>query len=308
MVDIALAPLSLSPGTFQVGETVRVTVSFRYTAGADTTVKLAAGPYYRNLIPPFKHLVDACVGSASVSLPAALTPQAMSANVDFILFPKYQGGIEDGTYGLRAWIEGIESVAEQDGVITVFGNLAAGDTGITGAQGLLRNIGVVAFTGINLTIGDGDTVLLAPSLLLGRKRQAPPLIGLSVGDALQIMCSAYNQGASPVQFSLHWKMTKPNGKVIEDDDSPASPTAAGKSVDFTDPTGNRAIVLDQPGDWKLNLTLKALPGGNVVDTYEATVVQGVASGAFNLVGDLLTLGVMFGLVWLMRQISPTEGR
>ena len=55
---------------------------------------------------------------------AATTPTNQTASVDFILIPKAQGGIEDGTYGLRVWIEGTNAVVEQDSLITVTGNPA----------------------------------------------------------------------------------------------------------------------------------------------------------------------------------------
>jgi len=301
VLDIALAPLALAAKNFPVGSTIRVTVNFAYTVGADTKVTLKAGPYYTNAVPPFKHLVDSCVGSSDISLPAATTPAAKTATVDFLLIPKFQGGIEDGSYGLRVWVEGTNALAEQDNIIMVSGNPVSEDTGVTGAKGVLRNIGIVAFTGLNLTIGSSDTVLLSPSLLLGRKRQAPPLTGLSTGDAFQVMCAAQNTiSGSPAQFRLHWKVTKPNGKVLENDDTPSSATAPAKSVDFTDPAGTSAFQIDQTGDWKLSLTLRTLPDNTVVDTYEAVVIKGVAAGTsignlLALMGVVMVMGMMMSL-------------
>ena len=120
MLDIVLAPLALAPKTFNVGDKVRVTVSFKYTVGVNTTVKMYAGPYYTNIFG--KHMVDPCVGEADVSLIAASTPADKTATVDFILIPKANGGIDNGTYGLRVWIEGTKAVAEQDNVLIVSGN------------------------------------------------------------------------------------------------------------------------------------------------------------------------------------------
>ena len=125
VLDIALAPLALEPKTFNVGDTVRVTVSFKYTVGVNKTVKLSSGPYYTNLFG--KHLVDQCVGDADVALVPASTPAAQTATVDFILIPKANGGIDNGTYGLRVWIEDTNAVAEQDNVIVVSGNSSGGD-------------------------------------------------------------------------------------------------------------------------------------------------------------------------------------
>jgi len=120
MLDMALAPLALSAQTFNVGDKLRVTVAFQYTVGVNTTVKIFAGPYYTNIFG--KNMVDSCVGSADVSLIAASTPADETATVDFTLVPKASGGIDNGTYGLRVWVQGTNAVAEQDSVIIVTGN------------------------------------------------------------------------------------------------------------------------------------------------------------------------------------------
>ena len=124
-LEIVFAPMALEPGTFNVGDKVRVTVSFKYVIGVNTTVKLLAGPYYTNLFG--KHMVSACVGQADVQLPASSTPADGTATVDFILIAKSLGGIENGTYGLRVWIEDTSAIAEQDNVIIVSGNTSGGD-------------------------------------------------------------------------------------------------------------------------------------------------------------------------------------
>ena len=125
VMGITLAPLALEPKTFNVGDTVRVTASFKYTVGVNKTVRLFAGPYYTNLFG--KHLVDQCVGDADVSLVPASTPASQTATVDFILIPKANSGIDNGTYGLRVWIEDTNAVAEQDEVIIVTGNSGSSD-------------------------------------------------------------------------------------------------------------------------------------------------------------------------------------
>ncbi len=125
MLDIAFAPMALEPETFNVGEKVRVTVSFKYVVGVNTTVKLLAGPYYTNILG--KHLVSTCVGQAEIQLPASSTPADGTGTVDFILIAKSLGGIDNGTYGLRVWIEDTNAVAEQDNVIIVSGNTGSGD-------------------------------------------------------------------------------------------------------------------------------------------------------------------------------------
>jgi len=124
-LEIVFAPMALEPGTFNVGDKVRVTVSFKYVIGVNTTVKLLAGPYYTNLFG--KHMVSSCVGQADIELPASSTPTNGTATVDFILIAKSLGGIENGTYGLRVWIEDTSAIAEQDNVIIVSGNTSGGD-------------------------------------------------------------------------------------------------------------------------------------------------------------------------------------
>ena len=43
MLDIVLRPMALTAKEFNAGDTVRVTVSFSYTVGINTTVRLLAG-------------------------------------------------------------------------------------------------------------------------------------------------------------------------------------------------------------------------------------------------------------------------
>ncbi len=138
MLDVVLAPLALAPKTFNVGNKVRVTVAFKYTVGVNTTVKMYAGPYYTNVFG--KHMVDPCVGEADVSLIAASTPKDITATVDFILIPKANGGIDNGTYGLRVWIEGTKAVAEQDNVIIVAGNPSGGADVFTAMMPMLMMV------------------------------------------------------------------------------------------------------------------------------------------------------------------------
>ena len=124
MLDIALAPMAFEPKTFNAGDTVRVTVSFKYTAGVPATVQILAGPYYTNIFG--KHMVDQCVGRADILLDAVSAPTSQTADVDFVLIPEANGGIENGTYGLRVWIEDTDVVAEQDNIVIVSGNAGSG--------------------------------------------------------------------------------------------------------------------------------------------------------------------------------------
>ena len=123
MLHLVFAPMALAQQGFPVESRIRVTVTFTYTAGVSTAITLMAGPYYTNILG--NHIVDACVGSADVSLPAVTTPTEKTGTVDFTLVPKAQGGMDDGTYGLMVWVDGTNIEASQDNVIVVSGNPAA---------------------------------------------------------------------------------------------------------------------------------------------------------------------------------------
>jgi len=142
VLDIVLAPMALASKTFNVGDTIRVTVSFKYAVGVNTTVRLLAGPYYINIFG--KHVVSTCVGRVDISLVAVSTPTPQTAEVDFLLVPKANGGIDNGTYGLRVWIEGTNAVAEQDNVIIVSGN----PTGTFDMSGILPMVMMLMMLGM----------------------------------------------------------------------------------------------------------------------------------------------------------------
>lgn len=124
MLDIALAPMALPLKEFTVGDTIRVTVSFKYAVAVDTTVTIKAGPYYRDFFGT--HMVGTCVGQTDVPLTATTTLTPQTADVDFLLIPKATGGIDNGTYGLRVWVEDTDAMSEQDNIIIVSGNASGG--------------------------------------------------------------------------------------------------------------------------------------------------------------------------------------
>ena len=109
VLDITLAPLALETKTFNAGDTVRVTVSFQYKVGVNTTLKLQASPYYTNFLG--KHLVESCKGQTDILLEATSTEVEKTADVDMLLVAKSLGGIENGTYGLVVWLRPQDSTA-----------------------------------------------------------------------------------------------------------------------------------------------------------------------------------------------------
>lgn len=138
VLDITLAPLALETKTFNAGETVRVTVSFRYRVGVNTTLKLQASPYYTNFFG--KNLVESCKGQTDILLEATSTEVEKMVDVDMLLVAKSLGGIENGTYGLVVWLRPQDSTndpwvlpgpiarVEQENVLIVSGNSSGGFT------------------------------------------------------------------------------------------------------------------------------------------------------------------------------------
>jgi hypothetical protein len=111
-LDIVFRPLALEPKTFSVGDTVRVTASFQYTVGKDTSVTVQAGPYH--YIAGILDRIGASFGSTEVSLPKALTPTEKQFTIDFKL-----SEIDAGTYGLLVEIPGTDINVKQDDVLII---------------------------------------------------------------------------------------------------------------------------------------------------------------------------------------------
>jgi len=113
-LDIVLAPLALTPKQFTVGDTIRVTASFLYTVGADTSVTVQAGPYH--YIAGILDRIGASFGKTTVDLPKATTPTDKQFTIDFKL-----SGIDAGTYGLLVEIPGTDFNVKQDDVLVISG-------------------------------------------------------------------------------------------------------------------------------------------------------------------------------------------
>ena len=116
---VVFAPLALEPKTFNVGDTIRVTASFLYTVGADTSVTVQAGPYQYRL--GILDRIGSCFGTTTVSLPKALTPTEKQLTIDFKLKPTTEDGIQAGTYGLLVEIPATDFSVKQDDVIVMAG-------------------------------------------------------------------------------------------------------------------------------------------------------------------------------------------
>jgi hypothetical protein len=120
VLDIVLVPMAVETQNFSAGDTARVTVSLRYAVGVNTTVKVFAGPYVHGLFGD--DMINTCIGQADLTLTATNDPIEATGTIDFVLLPKSLGGVDNGTYGLKVWIEGTKAVAQQDNVIIVTGN------------------------------------------------------------------------------------------------------------------------------------------------------------------------------------------
>jgi len=154
MLDIVLAPMALSTQTFNVGDTVRVTVSFKYVVGINTSIKVFAGPYTHGIFGD--DMINTCIGQADLSLTATNEPVEATGTIDFELVPKSLGGIGNGTYGLKVWIEGTNAVAKQDNVIIVTGNASGGNDMLSSMMPMLMMVMMLGMVAPMMQ-GMGDT-------------------------------------------------------------------------------------------------------------------------------------------------------
>lgn len=143
-LDIVFRPLALEQKTFSVGDTIRVTASFTYTAGEDTSVTVQAGPYH--YLVGILDRIGVSFGSSEVLLPKVLTPTEKQFTVDFKL-----SGINAGTYGLIVEIAGTDFNVTQDSVIVVAGG--AGGFDISSIMGLMM---VVMMMGMIMPMMGGE--------------------------------------------------------------------------------------------------------------------------------------------------------
>lgn len=137
VLQLSLNPMDTEQKAFTVGDVVRVTVGFSYTVGQDITVTLRACPY--QYILGVLDEIGSCCGEVNITLPKAVTLATKTEMVDFYLKPVAEGGIEDGTYGLKVEILGADVEAKLDDVLVISGN----PVGIMGMIGPLLTLGVL---------------------------------------------------------------------------------------------------------------------------------------------------------------------
>lgn len=109
-----------NPVEISVGETLRVSCSFKYRVAQDMLISLWACPYQRRL--GIRDLIQSCRGETNVTLEATTVLTLKEVVVDCLFIPASEGGIGDGTYGLVAEIEGTDIKEEIDNCLTVSGN------------------------------------------------------------------------------------------------------------------------------------------------------------------------------------------
>jgi hypothetical protein len=123
IVNTSLAALAAGEQVqLSVGDTLRITVSFKYTVAQDTIVTLRACPYQYKL-GVLDRIGGSC-GEADIELERSTTLKLKEATVDMPIVPAAEGGIANGTYGLIVEILGTGVEAHIDGCLVIAGNPA----------------------------------------------------------------------------------------------------------------------------------------------------------------------------------------
>ena len=103
-----------------VGDTLRISVSFKYVVAEDTTVTLRACPY-QYTVGVLDRIGGSC-GEADIELERSTTAKLKEATVDMPIVPAAEGGIANGTYGLIAEILGTDAEDHIDDCLIISGN------------------------------------------------------------------------------------------------------------------------------------------------------------------------------------------
>ena len=106
-----------------VGDTLRVNVSFNYTVSENTSVTVRGCPYQR--VMGVLDRIGSCCGETQADLNTALTPAKKEVVIDCVMLPASEGGIGDGTYGLIAEIPGYDAEKTIENCIVISGNPAS---------------------------------------------------------------------------------------------------------------------------------------------------------------------------------------
>lgn len=104
-----------------VGDTLEVSVSFKYTVAENTMVTLRACPY-QYTVGVLDRIGGSCGENREVELEATLTPKTKEAVVEMPIVPASEGGIENGTYGLIAEVLGTDAEDHIDDCLVISGN------------------------------------------------------------------------------------------------------------------------------------------------------------------------------------------
>jgi hypothetical protein len=125
IVNMSLGALAAGEQVqLSVRDTLRISLSFKYTAAEATIVTLRACPYHY-----VAGVIDRIGGSCSetdLELERATTSTLKEATVDMPIVPASEGGVADVTYGLIVEILGTSMEDHIDDCLVISGNPAGG--------------------------------------------------------------------------------------------------------------------------------------------------------------------------------------
>jgi len=296
--------LTTVQGDYRIGDYVDYNVAFKYQGPAQKVeVKLTIG---KGIL--FTEVVE--LDPVDFDLPHYDTPTDVeTVNGEF----KIPSGVVEGqSYSLRVAMTTVDGETAGDDMYGAFHVIVTDHGGGAGAGGYLSGVGANTITGINITLGSGDIADLG---LHSTSRKDIPVAGLSTGDCVQIMCLATNISLADLKFRLHWKVTKPQGGVIEADDSPSWTVSNGELVNFIDPTSgvgsglgpgsDKAIYLRETGEYTLSLKLYNATTGAELDSFDGVLITGVKQGAGNIlndIGNIIPLMLMMMIMSMMMEM------
>ena len=126
IVNTSLAALAAGQQVqLSVGDTLQVSVSFKYTVAEDTIVTLRACPYQYQL--GVRDRIGGSCSDTDIELERSTTLKLKEETVDVPIVPASEGGIANGTYGLMVEILGTSVEDHVDDCLVISGN----PTGIT---------------------------------------------------------------------------------------------------------------------------------------------------------------------------------